>query len=238
MKQLGRVAVPALALVLLAACSNSGGDGSAGAPSSSATSSGSAPASPTDSEYLEVPDQVDLTPPGTTLDFGQPATIAWEPRIDLTAILDVTVDRVERTTFKESFQGWVITDEMEGQTPLFVEATVTNAGEERLGGEEVPLTVVDDTGIHVQPTIAQDETFKPCPGGPLPKRFKPGAKTQVCLLYLLDPGRAFTSVAFQPVDAEHRPVADAISWTGRLTPLDNGQGGKGDSGKKGKKGQQ
>ncbi|GAA3829298.1 hypothetical protein [Nocardioides panacisoli] len=228
------IVLSVLALVLLAGCSDSGDEGSAG-ESSSATSSDSSSAAPTDGEYLEVPDDVALTPPGTMLDFGQPATIAWEPRIDETAILDVTVDRVERTTFKESFQGWVITDEMEGQTPLFVQATVSNAGEDRLGGEEVPLTVVDDTGIHVQPTIAQDETFEPCPGGPLPKKFKPGAKTKVCLLYLLDPGREFTSVAFQPVDAEHRPVADAISWTGSLTPLDDG---KDDQGKKGKKGQQ
>jgi hypothetical protein len=227
--------VPALALALLAACSSSNGDEGLSGESSSATATSSSPAEPTDSEYLEVPDQVDLTPPGTTLDFGQPATIAWEPRIDQTAILDVTVDRVDRTTFKQSFQGWVITDEMEGQTPLFVRATVSNAGEDRLGGEDIPLTVVDDTGIHVQPTIAQDETFEPCPGGALPKKFKPGDKERVCLLYLLDPGREFTSVAFQPVDAEHRPVADAISWTGDLTPLDTGKGD--DKGKKGKKGQ-
>jgi hypothetical protein len=233
LKGLGRVAAPAVALVLLAGCSSGGDDDSSSGESSSATPSESSPSQTTSSDYLEVPDEVDLTPPGTELGFGDPATIAWEPRADETAILTVTVRRVDRTTFKQSFQGWVISEEMEGQTPLFVQATVSNAGDKRLGGEEIPLTVVDDTGIHVQPTIAQDQTFEPCPGGTLPKKFKPGAKIQVCLLYLLDPGREFTSVAFQPVDADHRPVADAISWTGSLTPLGAGDGGKGDKGTKG-----
>lgn len=234
MTRWGRAAAPALALALLAGCS-SGGSGGSDASSSPAGPSTSAAATPTHEEYIQVPDDVDLTEPGTELDFGEPAKIAWEPRVDQTAILQVSVDRVDRTSFKESFEGWVITDEMEGQTPLFVRVTVSNAGEDRLGGEDVPLTVVDDNGIHVQQTIAQGETFEPCPGGTLPKKFKPGDETELCLLYLLDPGRTFTSVSFQPVDAEHRPLADAISWTGPLTPLEQpkdggkkGQGTKGD----------
>lgn len=237
MTPMGRAAAAAagvVALAVLAGCSDGSGDEpGAGASSSSASTSPSA--TPTDEEYIQVPDGTDLTEPGTELDFGEPATIAWEPRVDETAILDVTVDRVDRTSFKESFEGWVITDEMEGQTPLFVRVTVSNAGEDRLGREPVPLTVVDDNGIHVQPTIAQDETFEPCPGGDLPKKFKPGDETKLCLLYLLDPGRTFTAVAFQPVDAEHRPLADAVSWTGKLTPLAEP---KDDGGKKGEKGAQ
>ncbi|HWJ81613.1 MAG TPA: hypothetical protein VNS55_05180 [Nocardioides sp.] len=232
MKRLAAAVVPAAALVLLAACS--GGSDEPGADASSSSTSTSPSATPTNDEYIEVPDAVHLTEPGTELAFGEPAVIAWEPRVDQTAILKVSVDRVDRTSFKESFEGWVITDEMEGQTPLFVRLTVSNAGEERLGGQDVPLTVVDDTGIHVQPTFAKGETFEPCPGGPLPKKFKPGDETELCLLYLLDPGRTFTSVAFQPVDAEHRPLADAITWAGRLTPLEEPKnGGTKGQGKKG-----
>lgn len=224
MNRLGPVLAAVVAISALAACS-----GGSEEPGDNAGSSSGATASetPTESDYLEVNDDVDLTEPGTTLDFGDPAVIAWEPRIDETAILRVTVDRVERTTFKQSFQGWVVTDQMKGQTPLFVQVKIANAGKDRLGGEQVPLTVVDDKGIHVQPTIAQEEVFKPCPGGTLPRKFKPDDKTAMCLLYLLNPGRTFTSVSFQPVDAELRPVADAISWTGEVTPLQEDGGGKG-----------
>lgn len=218
------LAVPAL--VTFAACG--GGDGDAGDGESPSGASGSESASeavdPTASAYLSVGDGVKLTEPGTTLRFGQPATIAWQPRQDTTAVLRVTVERVDRTSFKESFEGWVITDEMEGQTPLFVRLSVRNAGEGNLGGEPVPVAVIDDEGIRVQPTTAAEQEFEPCPGGPLPKKFGPGTKTDLCLLYLLAPGRTFDAVGFLPVDSDAQPVGGAITWEGKLTPVDDGKG--------------
>lgn len=185
-------------------------------------------AEPTPSAYLSV-DGAELTPPGTELAFGEPGVIAWEAGTAGPAVLDVTVDRVDRTTFKESFQGWVITEEMKKQTPLFVRLTVTNAGSGSLGGEQVPITVVDDSGIRVQPTTATEKEFKPCPGGPLPKKFKAGATADLCLLYLLAPGASFAAVGFLPIDAEGEPVGEAITWNGELTAVGEeiaGQGGK------------
>lgn len=229
------LAVPVLAAGLVA-CGGSeedpGDDPSASSDAPGATDSPGA-VDPTASAYLSVGPGVELTEPGTTLRFGEPAVIAWQPRQDSTAALRVTVDRVDRTSFKESFQGWIITDDMEGQTPVFVRLSVANAGEANVGGEPVPIAVIDDEGVRIQPTTAAEKEFVPCPGGALPKKFGPGAKTDLCLLYLLAPGASFDSVGFLPVDSDAQPVGEAITWEGRLTPIDDdkgddkGKGGKG-----------
>lgn len=224
------LAVPVLA-ASLAACGGSEDDpGDEPGGSSSDAPASTEAVDPTASAYLSVGAGVELTEPGTTLRFGDPAVIAWQPQQDTTAALRVTVDRVDRTTFKESFQGWVITDEMEGQTPLFVRISVKNAGQGNVGGEPVPIAVIDDSGVRVQPTTAAEKEFVPCPGGALPKKFGPGAKTELCLLYLLAPGASFDSVGFLPVGSDAQPVGEAITWEGRLTAIDDGKGGKGGKG--------
>lgn len=220
------LAVPVLAASLVA-CGGSeeepGDDASTSSDAASTTDS-SAAADPTASAYLSVGPGVELTEPGTTLRFGDPAVIAWQPKQDRTAALRVAVERVDRTSFKESFQGWIITDEMEGQTPLFVRLSVANVGEVNVGGEPVPIAVIDDKGVRVQPTTAAEKEFVPCPGGALPKKFGPGAKTDLCLLYLLAPRAAFDAVGFLPVDSDAQPVGEAITWEGRLTAIDDGKG--------------
>lgn len=228
------LAVPAL-VAGLAACGGSEEDpGEEPGGSPDATESTEA-VDPTASAYLSVGAGVELTEPGTTLRFGDPAVIAWQPRQGQTAALEVTVDRVDRTSFKESFEGWVITDEMEGQTPLFVRLSVTNAGAVNLGGEPVPVAVIDDNGVRVQPTTAAEQEFEPCPGGVLPKKFGAGATTELCLLYLLAPGASFDAVGFLPVDSDAQPVGEAITWEGRLTAIGDGKG-KGGKGKGGDRG--
>lgn len=208
--------------------------GSASA-SPDATDATGATDEPTASAYLSVGGDVELTPPGTTLRFGEPAVIAWQPGQGRTAVLEVTVERVDKTSFAESFEGWVVTDEMKKQTPLFVRLRVANAGEGTLGGEPVPIAVIDDDGIRVQPTTAAEKEFEPCPGGPLPKKFEPGTATDLCLLYLLAPGATFDSVGFLPVDGEAQPVGEAIIWTGKLTAIGEKLDTGGKKGKKGKR---
>ena len=95
--------------------------------------------------------------------------------------------RLEKTSFEESFVGWDLdAGAEEGRTPYFVRATVTNRGETDLGGEPVPLYVVDGTDTLVEATtFAEHVQAVPEPASlpkPLPDRRRP---TKVCLVYLV-----------------------------------------------------
>lgn len=206
-------AAPALAgvltLALVAGCGGGDADDKDTEPESpsekSATSADPEP-------YLEVPEGVELTEPGTALELGDSAVVAWKPRQDKTAVLRATVERIERTSFKESFEGWQINDEMSTRTPYFVHVSVRNEIDDNLGTLAVPLYASDDTKL-VEATRFEGE-FKPCTGGVLPKKFKADAKADLCLVYLLEPGIDLNGIAFQPADKE------AVLWTGKITRLD------------------
>lgn len=207
-------AAPALAgvltLALLAGCG--GGGDSDGDDTESESPSEKATTSAAPEPYIEVPEGVELTEPGTALELGDPAVVAWKPRQDKTAVLRATVDRIERTSFEESFQGWQIDDEMATRTPYFVHVSVRNVIDDNLGTLAVPFYASDDATL-VEATRFEGE-FEPCTGGVLPKKFKAKAKAELCLVYLLQPGTELSGVAFQPADE------DAIVWTGKIARLD------------------
>ncbi len=200
------------AALVLAGC---GGDESAGTeegpePSSTETavdlpSDGAAPA------YLEAPDDVELTEPGTELELGDAATAAWTPRQDLVAVVDVTVTALERANLTRDFAGYRFEGESAQSTPYFVRADIDNTGETDLGGRRLPLYGVDDAGRLVEPSVI-DRAFKPCPGSTLPPAFAPGDTDDSCLVYLVGEGNQLVSVMFRPPEG----VAP-LTWTGEVT---------------------
>lgn len=189
---------------MLAGCGSDSADEAAEPEPSASTSDPAA--------YLDTPDGVTLTEPGTELSLGEAATVAWEPREGTIAVLDLTVDRIERTTFDESFQGWQIDDATAAMTPYFVRATATNVSGEDLGGVQVLLWARDDSGTLVAVQRFTEKTFRPCPSADLPKAFPDGDTAQVCFVYLISPGRALTAVAFPPPQQ-----ADEVLWTGKVS---------------------
>lgn len=203
-----------LAVGLLAAC---GGDEEVPEQPDAAETSASATesADSEDTSYLPVPEGVTLAEPGTELGFGDSATVAWRPRQDTVVALDVTVERVDVTSWEESFDGWVVTREMRGQTPYFAHVSVRNVGDTDAGGQMVQLYGLDRTGVLVEPLGFQEQTFRPCPGGPLPQRFPNGKATELCLVYLSPAGSELEGVAFDLV-GELEPV----TWAGRFTPIE------------------
>jgi hypothetical protein len=205
-----RVAALSLAGALaLAGCSDdSGGAPQAGDGSSSGP--GSSPATASSSPYLPVPDGVDLTSQGSSLRVGDTAVVAYEPRQGTVGALEITVDRLEKTTFKKSFSGWQLSAAARATNPYFVRASVKNVGDTDLGGRPVPLYIVDGNNTLVEASTFSS-SFKPCPSTPLPKKFSKGAKADVCLVYL-SPGKGdLTAVSFRPTEA-----FDPITWTGDL----------------------
>jgi len=226
----------AVALVL-GGCSGSDSTSSAdGGPSATSGSSGSSgssgPGSPSGassaaaSPYLPVPDGVDLTAQGSRLGVGDDAVVAYEPRQDSVAALDIKVTGLERTSFKRSFQGWQLDDATRKTTPYFVHAEIRNVGRTDLGGRPVPLYIVDGHNTLIESSTFAS-TFKPCPSAPFPKKFKTGDRVKTCLVYLSPKHGDLTAVSFRPTQ-DFNP----ITWTGEVTTAAAPKPGKHHGGKK------
>lgn len=214
--------------LLLTACSDdSGSEPDAEGSSSPTSSAGTASASAT--PYLPVPDDVELTPQGSELEVGEEAVVAYEPKQGQVGVLSIRVDRLERTSFKESFSGWQLDKATKRSNPYFVRATVTNAGETNLGGMRLqPLYIVDGNNTLIEHSSFASR-FDPCPSAPLPKKFGPGKKAEVCLVYLAPDKGDLTAVSFRPTQ-EFNPV----TWTGELQKVKAGsKKGKGKGNKRG-----
>lgn len=206
----GRVSRALVALLLgvsVAGCSDDDSDPGAG-ESQSESQSTSGSASPTDS--LLLPEGTDLTPGGSSLEVGETATVAYEVRQGVVAVLDITVTRLEKTSFDESFVGWDIDADTRAKKPYFVRATVTNAGETDLAERPVPLYIVDGSNTLVEATTF-GSAFKPCDPGLFPKSFPTGATLDACLVFLAPDKGDLTAVSFRPTQEY-----DPITWTGEL----------------------
>jgi hypothetical protein len=203
-----RSSVVALALLtssaLLAGCSedDKGPDiGSSSAPTTAATA--------TDSS-LPVPEGVELTTAGSQLAVGATATVAYEVRQGVVGVLEITVSRLEETTFKKSFVGWDLDPEQKKANPYFVRATITNVGATDLGDRRPPLYIVDGANTLVESTTFAS-AFTSCEPGSFPKSFPTGASADVCMVFLSPEKGALTAVSFRPTQD-----FDPITWTGEL----------------------
>ncbi len=161
--------------------------------------------------YLPVPEDVDLTEQGSTLAVGDTATVAYEPRQEQVAALEITVTSLEKATF-DLFVGWELTGAIRSTAPYFVRAKVTNVGDTNLGGRPVPLYVVDGENRLIESSLFTG-AFKPCEGASFPKKFKTGDSLKACMVYLA-PGKGdLAAVSFRPTQ-EFNPIV----WEGNVEP--------------------
>lgn len=207
------VALLGLALGPLAACSG-GGDEEQPAEATASATPGPGDDGAGATAYLEVPDGVELTAQGEVLDVGEQATVAWEPRAGTTGALDVAVTEVVRAPLSV-FRGWQLDAAAKESAAYFVTAEVTNVGEADLSGVPVPLYAVDGSMVLVQPS-SFDGRFRPCPSGPFPDGFAPGATEEVCQVYLLADEGDLTGVVFRPTEA-----FVPITWSGVVGEYDD-----------------
>jgi len=168
----------------------------------------------TEAAYLEAPEGVELTEPGTELGLGESAVAAWTPRQDLVGVVEVAVSAVERGTIARDFQGYSLDEASQTATPYFVRAEVTNDGDTDLGERRLPLYLVDDTGRLVEPSPVDEatNTFAPCPRAVLPAVFAPDDEAETCLVYLVPSGASFDVVMFRPPEG-----VVPITWAGEPT---------------------
>ena len=223
------VGLALVSALVLSGCSGGDEEDPQGADTESSESSEGASGATEEEPYLPVPDGVELTAQGSGLSLGDKATVAYEPRQDEVAALDVTVTRIEKASFK-LFQGWKLSAETKKTTPYFVHVKLKNVGDTDLGGRPVPLYAVDGTNKLIEASTFAS-TFKPCPSDPLPKKFRNGDKVSDCLVYLAPDRGELTAASFRPTED-----FDPITWTGKITRPKALQPDKSKKGKKGKKG--
>jgi hypothetical protein len=183
----------------------------AGCSSSDDDPGGTVASTPTASEtpYLPVPSGVELTPPGSQLSVGDHAVVAYEPRQGQVGALDIRVTRLEKTSI-DDFSAWQLSADQKKSNPYYVHAAIENVGDTDLGGRPVPLYVVNDQNVLLESTPFAS-SFAPCPSTPFPDKFGPGAKAQVCLVYLAPNHGDLVSVSFRPEE-----TFNPITWTGDI----------------------
>ncbi|MGB0099192.1 MAG: hypothetical protein WBP61_02835 [Nocardioides sp.] len=214
-------ALAVCAVLVLAGCSSDGSE-----PEADANTDGSpsAPtASPSESTYLPVPEGVELTPPGSELAVGDHAVVAYMPRQEQVGALDIAVRKLERAKISD-LSAWQLSPAQQKSTPYYVTATVKNVGDINLGGRSVPLRIVNEDNVLVDPTPFAS-SFKPCPSTPFPKKFGPGKSTRTCLVYLAPDKGKLVAVSFRPEE-----TFDPIIWTGDV--VNEGEPASGKGGKK------
>ncbi|TNM41251.1 hypothetical protein FHP29_09665 [Nocardioides albidus] len=222
------VAVPVAALVAVTGLSGCGSDDKPVKRAEPTEASSSAA-----TDYLPVPDDVTLTEPGSELGLGEEAVVAFQRRQDEVGVLAVTVERVERTSFQESFPGWNVDAATAARTPYFVRVKVTNVGDVDLGGMRLDNVLWADDGTTLEaPNYYKSDQLPLCSGDPLPAPFAADATAELCQVYFIAPTRTLEQVSFPPYGG-----LDAITWSGELSPVKK-PGKPGKQGKKGKSAQQ
>ena len=202
-----------VSLVLAAALVLSGcGGGDDGKDAANDSSSDGGSSTTTDDESAsDGSDPADDVPgPGDELALGEVAPLSWQPKADLKGDVDVSVDRVDRTTMR-AFAAFDLDRAKRRSTPYYVHVKVENTGTTNLAGVELPIFL--DNGSDVLfPSARITSSFKPCPFEPLPKKFTEGKKAELCLVFLAPDKTKLEAVAMRPTEQ-----TEPITWTGKIT---------------------
>ena len=205
----GRIAAWAIAAVAvpgLAACS---GTSSGSSPASPGTPAAAGTSSPVQSPASSQPaaqgrtaGSGSLTPPGTHLAFGGPATVGWvPPSQDLGTgahkgiKLQVTVVSIQKGTMAD-FRNVELNGNQRSSTPYYVQLRVTalsNASVPKDSDPAITFTAIDDRGQEQQ-SITFLGTFSRCDDPTPPKQLVSGKTYQSCLAYLIPGGGSIQKV--------------------------------------------
>jgi hypothetical protein len=161
--------------------------------------------------HVDVPEGTTLTKAGTELKFGQPATVAYSPNTKRGTVLQLTVVSVRTGQIKD-LGAYQLDPESKRSTPYYARVTVKNLGPGDLSRIVVPVYAVDSTNSLVQP-VSFNNTFKTCPSTSLPAGFTTGKTVNLCLAYLVLPGRKLIKMSYRPLQ-QYEP----ITWTGTIAP--------------------
>ncbi|HET7385887.1 MAG TPA: hypothetical protein VFJ19_04400 [Nocardioidaceae bacterium] len=206
--RLRKIVLPAAAVLVAALAAGCSGGSSPKAGESGASASPSS--SPSPSSTVSVPPGVDLTAQGTNLNFGDTATVIFEPTENKATVLSLTVKNARQGRLSD-FKGFILDDPYKKKaTYYYVKVRVKNVGTGDVGGVPVPLWGVNGANT-LLPAVNFTSTFKKCTSKPLPKKFAPGDAVDTCLVYLSPKHGSLEAVSYRP-SQEFNP----IQWTGTV----------------------
>ena len=193
-------AVATVAVLGLAGCSK-GGD---------AGSTPSASSSPSPSTTVSIPAGEALTEQGSTLGFGDSATVVFEATKNAGTVLKLTVESARQGSLSD-FKGFILDDTYKKKASYFyVKVKVENVGKGDVGGVPVPLWGVNGDNT-LLPAVNFTTTFPTCASRALPSSFGPGDSLDTCLVYLSPDKGSLESVSYRP-SQEFNP----ITWKGTI----------------------
>jgi hypothetical protein len=158
---------------------------------------------------FDIPKGVQITERGAKRKLGKPATVVYQIEQRAASAVTVTVTSVVVGDLARDFRFFNLPDEVKSSTPLYVHLHVLNEGPSGLGGVALPVLLHTKSGRIFPPNDLVGD-FRPCPRSALPASFLPGAKADLCLVFLLPKGQEVQSIDIQtgePRDAIHYIVA-------------------------------
>lgn len=194
-----RLALLAAAGVMVAGCS---GD--------QATDLDATPSSP-----VPVPEGVELTEPGSTLEVGEAATAPYVSGGSRASVVTVRVTAIVRGTSAD-LRSFSLTPAAARSTPWYVHTVMRDVGEGRLGRAPVPVYGYDTDSTYFPPADLHGG-LDACPSRPPPADFGPGDTLRTCLVFFVPPPARLAAVQLRGV-----PDAEPISWS---IPGKAGRGG-------------
>jgi hypothetical protein len=214
--------VGTLVPVGLVACGSSGGGNSSAATSPPAENAASTTPQPDSAPAISSK----LTPPGTKLAFGKPATVGWVPPSQFSSTaahkairLQVTVDGIKKGTMAD-LKNVQIEGAPPNSTPYYVKVHVTNLGRTGPGSDNPALTLqaIDDRGQE-QRSITFLGNFQPCNDALPPKPFGHDKSFDSCLTYLVPGGGSINEVRWNDgpssADATSKYFDNPVVWNGQ-----------------------
>lgn len=158
---------------------------------------------------VPVPSGVTLTAYGSTLKFGETATVAYAPNDRRKSVLELTVLSATQGSISD-LANYALEDRTRASRPYYVQVSVKNVGTGDVGHTPVPLFLVDNRNTLISASSFTN-AFTRCPSPPLPAAFGPSATLTTCLVYLAPDHGTMTGMSFRAVQ-ENAPIL----WTGTV----------------------
>ena len=194
------VAVAAASALVLSACGGGDSEGDADADETG---------TPAPSATAETPEGVELTEPGTQLDYGDSAVVDFKLRKQAT-LLDLKVKNAVQGSLKD-FSGFDMSDPYQKKANYYyVRVRVENVGEDEIGDVDVPLQGISGDNT-LLPLVRFTSSFAKCDTEPVPKKFKPGKTHYTCLVFLSPNKGTLEGVSYRPFES-----FDPIEWRGQV----------------------
>lgn len=160
----------------------------------------------TASSPVPVPEGVELTEPGSTLEVGEAATAPYVAGRSRASVVTVRVTAIVRGRSAD-LRAFSLTPAAARSTPWYVHTVMRDVGEGRLGRAPVPVYGYDTDSTYFPPADIQGG-LDSCPSRQPPPDFGPGDTLRTCLVFFVPPSARLEAVQLRGV-----PDGEPISWS-------------------------